>query len=39
MYGKNHALLEVIATVSKWVQQHLVEFDLELKPYIARISK
>ena len=39
MYGKNHALHEVIATVSKWVQQHLVEFDLELKPFIARISK
>ncbi len=35
MYGKNQALPEVIATVANWVQQHLVEFDLALKPYIA----
>jgi hemerythrin-like metal-binding protein len=34
MYGKNQALAEVIATVSTWVQRHLVEFDLALKPYI-----
>ena len=35
MYGKNHELPEVVATVAKWVQQHLVDFDLALKPYIA----
>ena len=35
MYGKNQDLPEVVATVSKWVQQHLVEFDLALKPYIS----
>lgn len=35
MYGKYQALPEVIGTVANWVQQHLVEFDLALKPYIA----
>jgi hemerythrin-like metal-binding protein len=35
MYGKNQALHEVVATVANWVRQHLVEFDLALKPYIA----
>lgn len=35
MYGKTPALPEVIATVANWVQQHLVEFDLALKPYIS----
>ncbi|MBK7463987.1 MAG: hemerythrin family protein [Betaproteobacteria bacterium] len=35
MYGKAQALPEVIATVANWVQQHLVEFDLALKPYIV----
>ena len=35
MYGKKHSLSEVIDTVANWVQQHLIEFDLELKPYIS----
>lgn len=35
MHGKASHLPEIIATVSKWVQQHLIEFDLALKPYIA----
>lgn len=39
MYGKSQALPEVIAIVANWVQQHLVEFDLTLKPYILIQSK
>lgn len=39
MYGKSQALPEVIATVANWVQQHLIEFDLALKPYIAEQTK
>ena len=38
MHGKSQALPEVIAIVANWVQQHLVEFDLTLKPYIASQS-
>ncbi len=38
MYGKSQDLPEVISTVANWVQKHLVEFDLALKPFIARQS-
>jgi hemerythrin-like metal-binding protein len=38
MYGNEPRLPEVIATVVKWVQQHLVEFDVKLKPYIDRAA-
>lgn len=34
MYGNEPQLPEVIATVVNWIQQHLIEFDLKLKPYI-----
>lgn len=39
MYGKNQALPEVITIVATWVQKHLVEFDLALKPYISVLAK
>lgn len=39
MYGKNQALPEVIIIVATWVQKHLVEFDLALKPYISVLAK
>lgn len=38
MHGKAANLPEIVATVSTWVQQHLVEFDLALKPFIAAHS-
>lgn len=38
MYGNEPRLPEVIATVVKWIQQHLAEFDLKLKPYIDRAT-
>lgn len=39
MHGKKPSLSEVIATVANWVQQHLVDFDLALKPYISRLKE
>lgn len=40
MFGQTRSLPEVISTVTDWVQQHLVQFDLSLKPYIAaRLSR
>lgn len=35
MFGQTRSLPEIIGTVTGWVQQHLVQFDLTLKPYIA----
>lgn len=34
MAGKPLSLQEIIAAVATWVSRHLVEYDLELKPYI-----
>lgn len=36
MMGHAKPLAEVIALVSTSIEQHLIEFDLALKPYIAR---
>jgi hemerythrin len=35
MFGQTRSLPEIIGTVTGWVQRHLVQFDLPLKPYIA----
>jgi len=34
MAGKQRPLETIIADVGKWVYQHMVEYDLEMKPYI-----
>jgi hemerythrin-like metal-binding protein len=39
MRGKKHSLSEIITTVANWVQLHLVDFDLALKPYISELKE
>lgn len=34
MAGKSRPLETIIADVGKWVYQHVLEYDLEMKPYI-----
>lgn len=34
MAGKTRPLETIIADVGRWVYQHLIEYDLEMKPYI-----
>ncbi len=38
MMGQAKPLLDIIAIARRCVEQHLVEFDLMLKPYIARAA-
>ena len=38
MYGRGISPEQVISKVANWVVQHLVEFDLTLKPYIQFIQ-
>jgi hemerythrin len=39
MYGVKAVLPDVIAMVSSWVNLHLLESDLALKPYIERATR
>ena len=34
MAGRQRPLETIIADVGKWVYQHIVEYDLEMKPYL-----
>jgi hemerythrin len=34
MAGRPHSLDTIITDVSRWVYQHVLEYDLEMKPYI-----
>lgn len=34
MAGKARSLEMIIADVSRWVYQHMIEYDLEMKPYL-----
>lgn len=38
MGGRKYSFPEIIHTVDLWVQQHLIQFDLSLKPYIAALA-
>lgn len=39
MYGQALTPEKLTKTIAHWISQHLIEFDLELKPYIAAIGQ